>query len=67
MGDDIATSRSTKSIPVSPDGTFRISGVVPGRYILRVAGPGCPPTNAECRAAVSTRWNRSAGRASQKR
>jgi len=55
-----ATSRSARSAAVSRDGTFRISDVVPGKYILRVEGPQCPSSNAECREAAlragADRW-----------
>jgi hypothetical protein len=55
-----ATGRSAKTASVSRDGTFRISDVIPGTYFLRVDEPGCPPFNADCRAAAlragADRW-----------
>ena len=49
---DAATGRSAMTASVSRDGTFRISDVIPGQYFLRVDEPGCPPSNADCRAAA---------------
>jgi len=50
MGNKI--SRGAKAVSVSRDGMFRISDVIPGQYFLRVDEPGCPPSNADCRAAA---------------